>query len=661
MAQPTPYTRQYDFEDFQSVNPSDPLPANQVDAEFNAVRTTLDGTLQNLEIIQRDDGRLRNQSVHPESISAATLSMLNSDIVQRGNWATTTVYALNDLVIESSKAYLCLVAHTSGTFATDLAANKWALLTSTGMALDGTSVPTANLPMGGFKFTGLGAGSARTDSLNLGQAQDMSVQWGAVSGTANAIVLTLTPAVSAYVAGQTVKFKATASNSGATTVNWGAGVIAVQQNGTALIGGEIVSGRTYELTYDGSVAQLSAFLLDPVPVANGGTGQRTAALGFAALKQAATDVDTGVVELATLAEVKAGTAGKVVTADQIPQAMYIGRRNLAINGGFDVWQRGAGGAATFSTPTSGDYTADRWAVEYDGTIGTFIVSQVELTQAQRASYVTAFGSPPPSYGLRWNHTSAGSGQTIKKLRTRIENLRQFQGIKVRVSFSAFVASGTADVSLYTEYGFGTGGAPSSVDVGPTAGAFTLTTSRQRFEATLTISDFSGKTFGTDGPHTSYLEIGLDLPLNSAHDMTINDFQVEFGEVTTPFERRAVADVLRDCFRYYWKSFPYATAPAQNAGATGAVTWRAIVAGAVATGRPVDLDLPVEMRSSGATVTSYNPSAANAQVRNTTDGADCTSAAVAMVGTRAVSIGYTGTAGTAVNESLAVHVTADAEL
>jgi hypothetical protein len=40
-------------------------------------------------------------------------------------WATATVYAVGDLVIQSSKIYQCLIAHTSGVFATDLAALNW--------------------------------------------------------------------------------------------------------------------------------------------------------------------------------------------------------------------------------------------------------------------------------------------------------------------------------------------------------------------------------------------------------------------------------------------------------------------------------------------------------------------------------------------------------
>jgi len=41
-------------------------------------------------------------------------------------WATTTAYQIGDYVTESATVYQCQEKHTSGTFATDLAAEKWA-------------------------------------------------------------------------------------------------------------------------------------------------------------------------------------------------------------------------------------------------------------------------------------------------------------------------------------------------------------------------------------------------------------------------------------------------------------------------------------------------------------------------------------------------------
>lgn len=44
-----------------------------------------------------------------------------------GVWSTTTAYALKDIVVESSIVYICVVAHTSGTFTTDLSNGYWAV------------------------------------------------------------------------------------------------------------------------------------------------------------------------------------------------------------------------------------------------------------------------------------------------------------------------------------------------------------------------------------------------------------------------------------------------------------------------------------------------------------------------------------------------------
>ncbi len=252
MAQPPAYSRQFDFSDYQSTAPADPLPGNQVDAELNAVKTTLDATLQNLAAIQRDDGKLRNQSVHPESISNATLSMLNSSIVLRGAWLTATAYAKNDVITQSSNAYLCLVAHTSGTFATDLAAAKWILLTQQGLALDGSSAPAANLPMGGFKFTNLGVGSARSDSVTLGQVQDQAFRnGGTAGGTADALTVSVSPAITSYTAPFTVFFFSGASpNTGPATLNVNSvGGTSIVKNGAALVAGDIQPSKLYAATY----------------------------------------------------------------------------------------------------------------------------------------------------------------------------------------------------------------------------------------------------------------------------------------------------------------------------------------------------------------------------------------------------------------------------
>ena len=114
MAQPTPYTRQYNFTDYQTTSPSDPLPATQVDAELNAVKVTSDQTRVNLGLIQRDDGKLANQTVHKDSFDRDALALMGVDSLNpRGDWAAATVYAAQDVVNYNDATYLCLTAHTS--------------------------------------------------------------------------------------------------------------------------------------------------------------------------------------------------------------------------------------------------------------------------------------------------------------------------------------------------------------------------------------------------------------------------------------------------------------------------------------------------------------------------------------------------------------------
>jgi len=58
-------------------------------------------------------------------VGAVDMADIDFDNDAPDAWATTTDYQPLDTVTESGTKYTCLEAHTSGTFATDLAANKW--------------------------------------------------------------------------------------------------------------------------------------------------------------------------------------------------------------------------------------------------------------------------------------------------------------------------------------------------------------------------------------------------------------------------------------------------------------------------------------------------------------------------------------------------------
>lgn len=81
---------------------------------------------------------LASDSVTTEGGTVPTLARLLTQIgagLARGAWVTATAYALNDLSINGGIVYRCVVAHTSGTFATDLAANKWVYAVGAGEAI----------------------------------------------------------------------------------------------------------------------------------------------------------------------------------------------------------------------------------------------------------------------------------------------------------------------------------------------------------------------------------------------------------------------------------------------------------------------------------------------------------------------------------------------
>ena len=141
------------------------------------------------------------------------------------------------------------------------------------IAVDGQSTVTGNLPMNAKKLTGLAVGAAATDSLNLGQAQAEAMVWcGTAGGSANAITLSPTPAITAYAAGQRFVWKASGSvNTGATTVAIsGLGAIALQDNGSALAAGQHQANKIFmgilDTTSTVQVTQVQISGTDPLIV-----------------------------------------------------------------------------------------------------------------------------------------------------------------------------------------------------------------------------------------------------------------------------------------------------------------------------------------------------------------------------------------------------------
>lgn len=174
-------------------------------------------------------------------------------------------------------------------------ANNAAIATAlTGsVASDGQTTITADLPMSGFRHTGVGNASARNSYAAAGQVQDGSFTWcGVATGTNNALALSPSPAITAYATGQRFRFKAgaSASDNAVTIAVSGLAAKAGQINDAALSASVVIeANKYYEAFYDGTAFQITQ--ISPA----------AATLGTAA----ALDTGTASGELPTNAEIEA--------------------------------------------------------------------------------------------------------------------------------------------------------------------------------------------------------------------------------------------------------------------------------------------------------------------------------------------------------------------
>lgn len=135
---------------------------------------------------------------------------------------------------------------------------------------------------GGTEATSLANGTARTSAATVGQLQDGAVTAGGTSsGAANVYAITLTPAITAYVAGMRLSFGAHQTNTAACTLNVnGVGAVGIKKknSSSSIAPGDIQNGAVVEVIYDGTnwrmidITEENAF----TTIAAAGTTQGTA-------------------------------------------------------------------------------------------------------------------------------------------------------------------------------------------------------------------------------------------------------------------------------------------------------------------------------------------------------------------------------------------------
>ena len=119
------------------------------------------------------------------------------------NWTTD---AANGINIEAARM--------------DTEDNGFATGLSNAITKDGQTTITADIPFSSKKITALANGSARTDSIALGQVQDGTYRTlGTLGGSADTYTASPSPAITTYTTGSEFNLKVNADNTGASTLN----------------------------------------------------------------------------------------------------------------------------------------------------------------------------------------------------------------------------------------------------------------------------------------------------------------------------------------------------------------------------------------------------------------------------------------------------------
>jgi len=122
----------------------------------------------------------------------------------------------------------------------------------------GSHIAQMNLNMYSFKINNLAAPTASADAVNAATIQKNSLIYSVASGSDNAYVVNLDPALTEYTPGMIIHFKATFSNSGSASININSlGNIAIKKNYSyALETNDILNGQYVSIIFDGSNFQI---------------------------------------------------------------------------------------------------------------------------------------------------------------------------------------------------------------------------------------------------------------------------------------------------------------------------------------------------------------------------------------------------------------------
>lgn len=255
-------------------------------------------------------------------------------------------------------------------------------------------------------------------------------------------------------------------------------------------------------------------------------------------------------------------------------------RNLIYNGAMQVAQRGT---STASITGGGYYTADRYQVGIDS-LGTWTQSVENdaptgsgFRKSLKMLCTTADASPAASDTLRIDQYLEGQDlQRIAKGTSSAQQLTMSFWVKSNVTGTYIVwlydNDNARQVSAsYTISASATWERKTITFPADTTGAFDNDNAASLLVSFIlgAGSSFTSGTLATTWAAASNANRAVgqtNLAASTNNYWQITGVQLEASPVATPFEFKSFGQELRECQRYYWKTFEYATVPAQNVGA-----------------------------------------------------------------------------------------------
>ena len=262
--------------------------------------------------------------------------------------------------------------------------------------------------------------------------------------------------------------------------------------------------------------------------------------------------------------------------------------NPIINSAMQVWQRGT----TFTNPSSGAYTADRWQTGVPATNSSIT----------RQATGDTTNLPFIQYCARVQRSSGSTSTADFALTQSLESVNSYQFAGKTITFSFYARKGANYSASSSALAFRAQYSTSTIDGnayhGPFAGAtdivntsVTLTSTWQRF----TLSGTVGATATQIGFWFNEVPVGT-AGADDYYEVT--GVQVDIGSVALPFRTYAatIQGELAACQRYY-------TRFVTPSGSSGAPIVGSGIASSTTAAR-LNFQLPVKMRLSAPSVLDY---------------------------------------------------------